>query len=338
MSVQWLDTASAGALAYAARRLRDERVGVLLSRRTRLESLLPDELRRCLPGGRFAVVDVGPLDVAALHRVVQEHLSVTLPRPLLSEVHQAAGGNPFFALEIVRTLQRSGVSVEAGQPLPVPDSLQDLVHGRLLALPQQSRTFLLAAAAHAHPTVAVTEAASGVECDVGLPPALEARLLEMDGERLRFTHPPLAAGAYEIADPLRRREIHARLAELLEDPEARAWQLAASVDRSDEAVAAALEDAAEHARARGAPRPAALLLDRARELTPSAESDEALRRGSMPPTRILESGDAQRAEAQLRALIAPLGAACSVRARCGCWPAFALTRRRTRLPSCSFRS
>ena len=65
------------------------------------------------------------------------------PRPLLVEVHEAAGGNPFYALEIVRMLQRTGTSIEAGQPVPLPDSLHDLVHGRLLALPTESRDFLL---------------------------------------------------------------------------------------------------------------------------------------------------------------------------------------------------
>ena len=199
---------------------------------------------------------------------MQAHLGLVLPRPLLAEVHDASGGNPFYALEIVRTLQRTGISVEAGQPLPVPESLHDLVHGRLLALPPESRDFLLAAAAHAHPTIAVTEAASGIGREAGLTPALEARIVELDASRIRFTHPLLAAGAYETADPARRAEIHARLAELLDDPEARAWQLAASLVQPDEAVAAVLEDAAQHARARGAPRPAALLLDRASELTP----------------------------------------------------------------------
>jgi hypothetical protein len=268
--VQWLDTASSGTLGYAVRRLRAEHVGVLTARRTGLESTLLTEVRRSLPDGRFHELDVGPLELDALHRVVQDHLGVTLPRPLLAEVHEASGGNPFYALEVVRMLWRTGISVEAGQPLPVPESLHDLVHGRLLALPAESRGYLLAAAAHAHPTISITEAASGVRRDAGLTPAIEARIVDLDGDRIRFTHPLLAAGAYETADPVRRTEIHARLAELLEDPEARAWQLAASVERPDEHVAAALEEAAQHARARGAPRPAALLLDRASELTPGA--------------------------------------------------------------------
>jgi DNA-binding CsgD family transcriptional regulator len=305
--VQWLDEASAAALGYAARRLRSEQVGLLLARRSGLGSQLLEELRRSL-GARFRDVAVGPLEPAALHRAIQDQLGVTLPRPLLGEVRQASGGNPFFALEIVRMLKRSDVSIEAGQPIPVPDSLHDLVHGRLQALPSESRDFLLAAAAHAHPTLAITEAASGVVCAEGLRPALEARVVEVDGDRIRFTHPLLAAGAYEMADPLRRREIHARLADALEDPEARAWQLAASVDRPDEAVATALEEAAGIARGRGAPRPAALLLDRAEELTPADGRADAIRRGVEAAFLHFEAGDSHRAEAQLRELIAPLGA------------------------------
>ena len=303
--VQWLDAASASALAYAARRLRNERIGVLLARRSGLDSVLVDDLRR---SGRIENVHVDALDVTSMHQVVQAQLNVALPRPLLAEVHQASGGNPFFALEIVRTLGRSGVSVEAGKPLPVPDSLHDLVHGRLLALPPESRDFLAAAAAHAHPTISITEDASGVNRAVGLSPALDARVVETQGDEVRFTHPLLAAGALETADPRRRAEIHARLAQLLEAPEARAWQLAASVDLPAESVAAVLEAAAQTARARGAPRPAALLLDRARELTPADLPREAIRRGVNAAYLHFESGDSHRAEAQLRELIAPLSA------------------------------
>ena len=306
--VQWLDPASAGALAYAVRRLREEPVGVLLTRRTGLESVLLDEVARCLPAGRSTHVEIGPLGVAELHGVVQEQLGGALPRPLLAEVREASGGNPFYALEIVRMLRRTSTSVEAGHPLPVPESLHDLVHSRLLALPPESREYLLAAAAHAHPTTVVVEAATGVDRRRGLPPALEARIVELDGSRIAFTHPLLAAGAYEIADPIRRSEVHARLAELLEDPEARAWQLAASVDEPDEAVAAVLEAAAAHARARGAPRPAALLLDRAGEMTPPERSEDRVRRLADAASLHFDAGDSPRAEARLAELIGRLAA------------------------------
>ena len=301
--VQWLDAASAAALAYAARRLRAEHVGLLLARRSGTEASLLEELRRTAGS---TVLEVGPLEPGALHQVVQGHLGIALPRPLLAEVHQAAGGNPFYALEIVRTLSRSGVSVSAGRPLPVPDSLHGLVHGRLLELPESTREFLAAAAAHAHPTIAVTEEACGVGRQVGLTPAVDARIVETDGQRIRFTHPLLAAGALETADPTRRAAIHARLAELLDDPEARAWQLAASVDAPDDGVAAVIEEAANHARQRGAPRPAALLLDCAEQLTPPVSRDDAVRRAVEAAYLHFEAGDSRRAEAKLQEVIAPL--------------------------------
>lgn len=304
--VQWLDAASSSALSYAARRLGAERVGVLLARRAPLESALLAELRRSLPSERVTNVEVRPFDMGALHRVVHDHLGVALPRPVLAEVHEASGGNPFYALEIVRTLQRTGMSVEAGKRLPVPESLHDLVHGRLQALPEESRHFLLGAAALSHPRVALVEAATGVSRGAGLSPALETRIVELEGDRIRFTHPLLAAGAYETADPLRRAEVHARLAELVEDPEAKGRHLAASAEQPDEVVAAALEDAARHARARGAPRAAALLLDRARELTPARSPQDVLRRGVDAAYLHFESGDSPRAEAQLHDVIAEL--------------------------------
>ena len=176
--VQWLDAESAGALAYAARRLRGEPVGVVLTRRTGLESGLVAELGRSLD--RFREVAVEPLDVEALHHVVQRHLDLTLPPPLLADVHAASGGNPFYALEIVRFLRRKDVLVEAGKPLPVPESLHDLVHGRLLALPAASRDYLLAAAAEAQPTPELVEAATPVARKDALEPAVEAGVVELD--------------------------------------------------------------------------------------------------------------------------------------------------------------
>ena len=311
---QWLDYASSAALAYGIRRFRTEHIGLLLSRRSGLESVLLSELLRSPAGERFTSIHVVALGKDELGRVVHEHLGRSLPRPLLVEVHEASAGNPFYALEIVRMLQRAGFSIEAGRPLPVPESLHDLVDERLAALPDESGQFLLAAAAHAHPTISITEAASGVAADRGLNPAVEAGIVELDGQRIRFTHPLLAAAVIEGADRSQRAVVHVRLAELLEDPEARAWQLAACRGEADESVAQALEDASAHARARGAPRPAALLLDRASELTPQSHRDNAVRRAVDAAFLHFEAGDSRRAEATLRDVIAPMSAG-PVRAR-----------------------
>ena len=133
----------------------------------------------------------------------------------------------------------------------VPDSLHDLVHGRLLALPPESRDFLCAAAAHAHPTLSITESASGVDraSSASHPRWRRHRRDEGSGSGSR-TRCWLRAPA-RLRRSSASREIHARLADLLEDPEARAWQLAASVNEPDDDVAAVLETGAEHARAGG---------------------------------------------------------------------------------------
>ena len=296
--VQWLDAASAGALAYATRRLRTEPVGLLLARRAGVEATLVGELRRPL-GERYEEVSVGPLDPAALHDVVRAHLDVTLPSPLLTEVHQASGGNPLYALEIVRALQRTRMLVPAGQPLPLPDSLGELVRERLVALPEDSRSWLVAAAASAQPSVTLIEKATGVSRERGLRPALEARVIELDGDLVRFTHPLLAAAAYETADPILQARVHARLAELVDDPEARARHLAAAADDPDEAVASAIADGAARALARGAPRAGALLFERAAALTPAGDHESARRRRVEAAYAHHAAGDTERARALL---------------------------------------
>src|SRR5262249_62073331 len=109
--------AAAGGPAAGARRLRVEPATLLLPRRSGLESVLLDEVQRFSASRSVIELELGPLDTAALHRIVLEQLGVALPRPLLAEVRAASAGNPFYALELVRTLQRTGTSMEPGQPL-----------------------------------------------------------------------------------------------------------------------------------------------------------------------------------------------------------------------------
>ncbi len=138
-------------------------------------------------------------------------------------------------------------------------------------------------------------------------PALEARIVETEGDRIRFTHPLLAAGALETADPQRRAEIHARLAELLEDPEARAWQLAASVDRARRGSRGGARGGRASTRARAVRHG----LRRFYSSVPSSSRrtiDRTKQCGglSTPPTCTSRRATRDAAEAKLRDLIAPL--------------------------------
>ena len=98
--------------------------------------------------------------------------------------------------------------------------------------------------------------------------ACRRRVLELDGDRIRFTHPLLAPVCYEEMPLHRRRRLHRRLADLDLDPEERARHLAIAAAGPDEEIAAALDAAAAHAWGRGAAQAAAELAERAIALTP----------------------------------------------------------------------
>src|SRR5262245_46738512 len=190
--VQWLDAASAAALGYAARRLDVEPVGLLLAQRAAEDEPLPFDLGRA----GMEPMRVGPLTLGATHRLVRERLGVSLSRPALRRVHETAGGNPFYALEIARALPPD---TPAAEPPPVPGSLGELVRDRVAALPPDARATLLAAAALSEPRVSVVEAALGPDAGPGLRAASEAGVVVVEDDRVRFEHPLLASAAYGLA-------------------------------------------------------------------------------------------------------------------------------------------
>ena len=125
---------------------------------------------------------------------------------------------------------------------------------------------LLEAAALGRPTVGAV--AGDPERREALRSALDARVAELDGDAVRFTHPLLAARCYDRATPWQRREVHGRLAQEVADVEQHARHLALASDDADETVAAELDSAVVHAAARGATAAAAELADLAVTLTP----------------------------------------------------------------------
>jgi DNA-binding CsgD family transcriptional regulator len=269
--VQWLDSPSAAVLAFAWRRLREERAGLLVASRAGEAgpgSLVGDE--------RVERLGVGPLSVGAVHRLLHVRLGLVLARPALLRLHEVAAGNAFFALELGRAFERREATLAEGRLPPVPERLRELVRERLAVLPAATREALAAAAALSRPTLALVAAAAGAEASVR--PALAARVVGLEGDRLRFSHPLLAAAAYEDLDALTRRDLHRRLAALVDDEEERAGHLALAASGPNEEVAGALERAAEHARRRGASAAAAELCERARRLTPTNAGADAHRR------------------------------------------------------------
>lgn len=135
--VQWLDRETMGSLAFAFRRLSDERVRLIASLRLG-DVPTPPELIGSLPREEVVRVAIRSLSPAALDRAIRIHPDRTLPRPVLERIHELTGGNPFYALEIVRSLPPADLSAS----FRMPRSLEALTVERLGRLPDPVRRLL----------------------------------------------------------------------------------------------------------------------------------------------------------------------------------------------------
>ena len=297
---QWIDSPSAAALEFAARRLEWEPLLLLMTVR-RAAGVEPKvDLGRAQLDARLTLLELGPLGLEQLSQLVQRRLGRSLSRPELIRLREASGGNPFYALELARAASAHD-SARAGEPLELPETLRELVDRRLAALSTPVRRILEITAAAADPRVALIAAASGGDGDIstGLEEAVASSVIELNGDKVRAAHPLLAAGAYSRMSPPRRRGLHRKLASLMDDPEVRARHLALGTDGPREDVAAAAEDAARLAAARGAPGTAAELCEQAIRLTPRSRTEARAARELALVHNHLASGDLPRAHATL---------------------------------------
>ncbi|WP_422742108.1 helix-turn-helix transcriptional regulator [Mycobacterium sp. WMMD1722] len=289
--VQWLDAESREVVGFVARRLTG-RVGLLMTERTEPGSYRTGWLQ--LPRGeQLRRHRVLPLTLGGLHAMLSERLGRSFPRPTLVRIAETSGGNPLYALELARAISEH---TEAGEPT-LPATLVDVVRRHIEGLDDTVRDVLLAASCVAAPTVDlvadVTERSP--QRVIELMEVAEAEgIVEIEGYRVRFSHPLLARGVYSEAGPARRRHMHRRLADVVAQPELKARHLALAATSQDDDTLAALDEAADAARTRGAPAAAAELLEFAMRLG----GDTDLRR-LQAAAHHYTAGDTARAEALL---------------------------------------
>jgi DNA-binding CsgD family transcriptional regulator len=305
--VQWLDAPSESALAFVARRLTDEPIRMLAARRTdnvaASSSLFGLDADSVFTGERLHRLVIPPLREGDVDRLVQERIGRSLPRHLVTRIHQLSGGNPFFALEIAQAGLHDA-SAGTGEPAPLPRSLQELVGDRLVSLPRAAREAVNVVAVLSRAPTAVVEAAmDGADRAAGIDAAVGSGVLERVGDELTFSHPLVQSVAYAHIPPAERRVLHQRAAVLLVDPEQRGRHAGLAAEEPSDLVALSLDWAARRARGRGAPDAAAELLEQARRLTPATSFSDAARRGVAAAERHFEAGNTVRAEALLHEVI-----------------------------------
>ena len=258
----WLDSASAECLGFAARRLSGHRIGMLAAaRHTEPEAMLR---------GRIAdELELGELDPQSARAVLHDS-SLGLAAEAAEQILAAAVGNPLALRELPRMLteeQRRGQAPLT--PLPAPEgALGEAFSQRAAAAGSDAQRALLVAAASSSEALAPVVAACR---ELGIPSgALEdaegSGLVALGTDTIAFTHPLLRAVVYQGAVPAETRRAHRALANHA-DEDARAWHLAAAAVGPDPLVAAALDEAATRATARGAQSVAADAFERAAQAT-----------------------------------------------------------------------
>ena len=250
--VQWLDAASLTALRFALQRLEHEPVAALLACR----GASPAWIARSFPAP-LSDLAVGGLSVGATRQLIDTRLGITFVRPTLLRIHETSGGNPVLRARARRGAPAPRLRSCAGRTAPNPRE----PHG---APPRAPRRAL----ARAHDVARrrrCTRRTDGGSRRGGAPWGTRTRdssrhsrhIVELEGDRLRFTHPLLGSAVAVRLTPSRRRALHARLASVAPTNEERARHLALAANRADAEIAGAIEAAARSAQARGAPTSAA---------------------------------------------------------------------------------
>jgi DNA-binding CsgD family transcriptional regulator len=288
----WLDQASRRVLAFAIRRVRRERVGLLVASRPDASGTILDDIDDA-DDLRVTHLRLGSLGSDALAQMLRNRLGGSLTRRSMAKLEDTSGGNPMFALHIGRALLERDTS-PGDSELTIPESLLQLVSERLDGL-GTAISAVQVAAVLSRPSVSLVAELLGTAAHDALRMATEAGVLAIDGDRLSFTHPLLATAAYSHIDRDDRRKLHARVAGLVDDVEDQARHLALAAEQPDADVARALDVAARRARARGAPDAAAELWEAAARLTPVADADAARSRRFEAALCRFQLGDVARA-------------------------------------------
>ena len=302
---QWLDRTSAQVLAFVARRLQAESVGLVFAARETSEELagLPElaveGLREADARTLLGSALTGPLDARVCEQIVSE-----------------TRGNPLALLELPRTVTPAELAGGFALPgaVPLSGSIEESFRRRLDVLPPETRRLLRLAAADPVGDPALVWAAAarlGIGTDAATA-GVEAGLIEF-GARVRFRHPLVRSAAYRSASLTDRQDVHRALAEVTDpeiDPDRRAWHRAHAVPGPDEEVAEELERSAGRAQARGGLAAVAAFLERAAIATPEprlrvrrllsaarAKSDVGALDAALTLLAAVEAGPLERAQA-----------------------------------------
>ncbi len=312
--IHWADSASLLAILSVVRQLP---LAALLVVVTARPSPLPAEVVRLLDdlaAGGARTLQLQPLksdDVA----VLACHVLGASPGPALTAMLAKAGGNPLWAVAMLRSLADEGMLLRAGDSVEattseLPASLSDLVVRRLQHLPRATLELLQVTAVlgDAVSLRDVTAVARRPPAEVvgQLSDAFDAQLLDEVDDRVVFRHQLVHDAIYQHMPPPARRLLHREAAVALMAAGADrldvADHLLLGAERGDEQAVAWLRDAAREASAQ-APLVSVELIRRAEALLPGGHRDADLVSSEVVQA-LLRAGKVAEASARAEAVLA----------------------------------
>ncbi|GLL02336.1 ATP-binding protein [Dactylosporangium matsuzakiense] len=284
----WLDRESLAALAFVARRLHADRLGLLFTVRG-------DEAGPAAALAGLPTLTVTGLPAEAAHDLLARSAPGRVAPAVAERIIADTRGNPLALIELSAGLSAEQLAAGAPLPdrLPLGRRLEEHFLGRARLLPAATQSLLLLAAAAPPDDAALLWRAAG---RLGLPPAVAdpavAAGVLTAAPTLAFRHPLIRSAVYSGAPAADRRRAHAAVAAAIDrdaDPDRRAWHRAEATAGLDEDVAGELERVSARAGARGGNATLALFLARAAELSPDPQ--ERARRELSAAAPDLVAGD-----------------------------------------------
>jgi DNA-binding CsgD family transcriptional regulator len=255
-----LDRPSAEALVFAGRRLVSDPVAILVTVR-------PSEPGAALWSPLPALTLTG-LDLQAAEALL-EGVVGAVGAEKLARLHRATAGNPLGLLELSDRIDDVG-AVPPESAVAVSEQISRSFMGRAADLSDEARLALLVAAADSMSARTVQQACTALGVGNGqLREAIDAGLVTISDDRVRFRHPLVRSAVYGAASPEARRAVHRALAAAVPPAETTrlAWHLAQGAVAPDEQTAVTLDQVARQASRRGAHAIAARAHERAAALT-----------------------------------------------------------------------
>ncbi|HEU4736337.1 MAG TPA: AAA family ATPase [Solirubrobacterales bacterium] len=284
--LQWSDQASLELLAALAAPIRELPIVVVAVYRSdglpRDHTLrwLRNELRR---GGNLEELALEPLDREQTGALLGDLLAEQPSESLLGTIHDRTQGSPFFVEELVAALRvrdrlhsgPRGLELAEESEVPIPDTIRDAVAIGASELSEPAREAAEVAAVADQPFDLGSVA--GPATKEGLVELIDkGHLVEEGAGRAAFRHALVRDAVYAEVPWLRRRAIHRRLAEALEQGEGTSMEIAMHWSRAGDAARAraAFVEAVRRSEDLHAYRDATKAAREALELWSEGEEDE----------------------------------------------------------------